>query len=243
MTGTRVDLMRHGETEGGERYRGSTDDVLSPRGWEQMRAAVGEACPWTCIISSPLKRCAKFAAELAQRHALPLELDARLQEIHFGAWEGKTAAELLVSHPEQLARFWNDPLQNPPPGAEPLPHFEARVLAAWNEHLARQAGKQVLIITHGGPIRMIVGHMQGLSWLERLGMNVPHASVVSLNGCIEFQGLDIDSPPHFRGGVDAQRTGWSKDSFTLTATTPPGNCSCVALTSAIHGGRLRGTPP
>ena len=223
MTGIRIDLMRHGKTEGGERYRGSTDDVLSPRGWEQMRVAVGEACPWTCIISSPLKRCAEFAVELAQRHALPLELDARLQELHFGAWEGKTSAELLVSYPAHLARFWNDPLQNPPPGAEPLPHFEARVLAAWNEHLAKHTGKQVLIITHGGPIRMIVGHIRGLSWPERLGMNVPHATILSLslNGCIESPCTDINSPPHFRGGVDAQRTGWLPEgSITSTLTAP-----------------------
>ena len=188
MTETHVDLMRHGEVEGGERYRGSTDDALSARGWEQMRAAVGDTCPWSCIISSPLQRCAAFATELAQRRALPLEFDARLQEIHFGTWEGKTAAELLVSHPQHLARFWNDPLHNPPPGAEALQSFEARVLAAWNEHLRRQIGKQVLIITHGGPIRMLVGHMQGLPWPERLGINVPHASIVSLNGGIEFQG-------------------------------------------------------
>jgi len=177
VTGTHVDLLRHGETEGGECYRGSTDDALSARGWEQMRAAVGDACPWSCIVSSPLKRCAEFAAELAQRHARPLELDARLREIHFGAWEGKTAAELLAAHPEHIARFWNDPVQNPPPGGEALPHFEARVLAAWNEHRARHTGKQVLIITHGGPIRAIVGHMQGLSWANRWSIEVPHASI------------------------------------------------------------------
>ena len=199
MSGTRTDLMRHGEAEGGERYRGSTDDILSARGWEQMRAAVGDACPWEGIVSSPLKRCAEFAVELAQRHGLPLELDARLQEIHFGDWEGKTAAELLLSHPQHIARFWNDPLQNPPPGAEPLPHFEARVLAAWSEHLARQAGKQVLIITHGGPIRMIVGHMQGLPWPERLGINVPHASIVSLNGGITSKDTPTQTPSPCKG--------------------------------------------
>jgi len=177
MTGTRVDLLRHGATEGGERYRGSTDDVLSARGWEQMRAAVGDACSWSRIVSSPLKRCAEFAAELAQRHALPVEFDARLREIHFGTWEGKTAAELLAEHPEHIARFWNDPVHNPPPDAENLLHFEARVLAAWNEHLARHIGKQVLIITHGGPIRAIVGHIHSLSWPDRFGIEVPHASI------------------------------------------------------------------
>lgn len=177
MSATRVDLLRHGETEGGERYRGSTDDVLTAHGWQQMRAAVGEACPWTSIVSSPLKRCAEFAAEMAQRHALPLELDARLREIHFGHWEGKTATELLVSHPEHLARFWNDPVGNPPPDAEALPDFEARVLAAWQEHRIKKIGEQVLIVTHGGPIRVIIGHVQGLAWPERFGIEVPHASL------------------------------------------------------------------
>lgn len=179
MNETRVDLLRHGEVEGGERYRGSTDDLLSARGWEQMRAAVGDACAWTGIISSPLKRCAEFAVELAQRHALPLEFDARLQEIHFGAWEGKTAAELLVSHSEHLTRFWNDPVNNPPPEAENLLNFETRVLAAWHQHSAPISGQRVLIITHGGVIRTIAGYIQGLSWLDRLKIEVPHASMVN----------------------------------------------------------------
>jgi broad specificity phosphatase PhoE len=177
---TCVDLLRHGAVEGGERYLGSTDDALSARGWEQMRAAVGDACPWTHIISSPLKRCAEFAAELAQRHTQPLTLDTRLREIHFGTWEGQTAIELLASHPEHIARFWNDPLNHPPPEGEPLPVFEARVLAAWNELLARHVGKRVLIILHGGPIRTIIGHIHGLTWPARLGIEVPHASIRSL---------------------------------------------------------------
>ena len=33
-----LDLLRHGETEGGTRYRGTTDDPLTAAGWEQMRA-------------------------------------------------------------------------------------------------------------------------------------------------------------------------------------------------------------
>ena len=204
MNATRIDLLRHGEVEGGERYRGSTDDALSARGWEQMRAAVGDACAWECIISSPLKRCAEFAVELAERHALPLEFDARLQEIHFGAWEGKTAAELLVSHPEHLTRFWNDPVNNPPPEAENLLNFETRVLSAWHEHSAPTSGKRVLIITHGGVIRTIVGHMQGLAWPDRLRIEVPHASVVhyvygNLTDNVTCQDLTGKTPYHCEG--------------------------------------------
>ena len=93
---TRFDLMRHGETEGGSRYRGSINDALTPQGWVAMRTALGEENKWDHIISSPLHRCADFARNLAERHALPLVLDARLREIYFGAWEGKTATELLA---------------------------------------------------------------------------------------------------------------------------------------------------
>ncbi|MGH8626386.1 MAG: hypothetical protein ACREYC_14335 [Gammaproteobacteria bacterium] len=39
---TFIDLRRHGEAEGGARYRGSTDDPLTAEGWAQMWAAVRE---------------------------------------------------------------------------------------------------------------------------------------------------------------------------------------------------------
>ena len=34
---TLIDLLRHGETEGGEQYRGQQDRPLSPAGWVQLR--------------------------------------------------------------------------------------------------------------------------------------------------------------------------------------------------------------
>ncbi|PKL97114.1 MAG: histidine phosphatase family protein, partial [Gammaproteobacteria bacterium HGW-Gammaproteobacteria-9] len=33
---TRIDLLRHGETEQGGGFRGSLDDALTERGWQQM---------------------------------------------------------------------------------------------------------------------------------------------------------------------------------------------------------------
>ncbi|WP_173425610.1 histidine phosphatase family protein, partial [Stutzerimonas stutzeri] len=54
----RIDLLRHGETERGGGFRGSLDDALTDRGWQQMREAVDGAGPWDALISSPLQRCA-----------------------------------------------------------------------------------------------------------------------------------------------------------------------------------------
>jgi alpha-ribazole phosphatase len=174
---TTLDLMRHGEPVGGRKYRGQTDDPLSETGWEQMRRAVAGHCPWQVIISSPLARCAEFARELAARHGLPLATDARLMELGFGAWEGRTAAELLAQDPQCLARFWQDPLRHAPPGGEPLAAFRERVVAAFDELLVRHAGRHLLVICHAGVIRLLISHVLG-SPLERMfRIDVPNAGL------------------------------------------------------------------
>lgn len=153
-----IDLLRHGEPEGGRRYRGRTDDPLSPRGWAQMRAAAVAHGPWARVVTSPLRRCRAFAEALAAEAGVPCRVDARLEELGYGAWEGLTHAEVAERFPEQLAAFRTDPLRNRPPGAEPLRDFLARVRSAWNEVLAEggEAGR-VLVVTHAGVIRAVMG--------------------------------------------------------------------------------------
>ncbi len=172
---TRIDLLRHGETVSGPCYRGSIDDDLTPQGWASMQGALDAAGRWDHIVSSPLRRCADFARDLAQRLALPLALDARLREIHFGDWEGRTASELLASDPEALTAFWQDPVQHPPPGAEDVRALEARVLLAWEELVSRYDGERVLVVSHGGPLRIILGRVQKLSLAESMRLEVPQA--------------------------------------------------------------------
>jgi alpha-ribazole phosphatase/probable phosphoglycerate mutase len=151
---TTLDMMRHGEPAGGRKYRGQIDDPLSEKGWAQMHAAVGEALPWTRIVSSPLVRCRAFAETLAESSGLPLALDDRLKEVGFGAWEGKTAAEIEVDAPGTLARFKADPVNARPVGAEPLAEFHARVSAALDDLLARDDGQHMLLVGHAGVMRM-----------------------------------------------------------------------------------------
>jgi len=183
---TLVDLLRHGEPVGGKKYRGQLDDPLSELGWQEMREAVGSDCPWDVIVTSPLARCAAFARELSSSHGRPLVLEPRLKEIGFGAWEGRTAAELLSEDPERLTRFWSDPVRHRPPGAEPLPAFRDRVVLAWDEIISRHSGKRVLVVCHAGVIRMLVRHVLDMP-LERLfRLHVPSASlsrvIVERNG-------------------------------------------------------------
>ncbi len=192
-TTTLIDLLRHGEPVGGSKYRGQTDDPLSERGWAQMRAAVGDHRPWDAILSSPLSRCRAFSEELAARHGLPLEFDERLMEIGFGAWEGRTAEELMHDDPDRLARFWLDPLNNAPPGAEPLARFRERIDGVWEDVLARHRGRHVLVVCHAGVIRLCVARALDMPLDRLFRIQVPNAGLtrvrVDINGTGMFPRL------------------------------------------------------
>lgn len=158
---TLIDLIRHGEPVGGNRYRGQTDDPLSETGWRQMREAVAGLVCWDVIVASPLKRCSEFARELGANLDLPVHEDDRLKEIGFGAWEGRTAEEISRDDPGILRRFWQDPVHHRPAGAETLADFRSRVQAAWRDLTDRYAERRVLIVAHAGVIRMFVSLVLG----------------------------------------------------------------------------------
>ncbi|BCB28059.1 hypothetical protein SKTS_29450 [Sulfurimicrobium lacus] len=176
MAETLIDLLRHGEPEGGVRFRGHSDNLLSSAGWAQMRAAAASAGGWEVIATSPLRRCADFAAELAARYSLPVEMEARLKEIGFGVWEGLTAEQVAARDPDALERFWRDPAQHTPPGGEPLADFEARVAACWNDLLQRHAGKRILLVCHGGVIRLILAQLLQMPRSHLFRLSVPFAA-------------------------------------------------------------------
>jgi alpha-ribazole phosphatase/probable phosphoglycerate mutase len=131
-------------------------------------------------VSSPLARCRAFAEELASRHGLALELEPRFMELGFGEWEGRTAEELRARDAEILLRFWQDPLNHSPPGAEPLVAFRDRVLAAWEHWLTRAAGEHLLVVTHAGVIRMILCHALDMPYERLFRIEVPNAGLTRL---------------------------------------------------------------
>lgn len=176
----RLDLLRHGETELGGGLRGSLDDALTEKGWTQMRAAVIEGGPWDRLVSSPLQRCARFAAELGEQLNLPVQLDKDLQELHFGAWEGQSAAALMETDADALGLFWADPYSFTPPQGEPVSDFSTRVLAAVARLHSAYAGERILLISHGGVMRLLLAQARGLPREQLLNVEVGHGALFAL---------------------------------------------------------------
>ena len=170
-----IELLRHGDTAQ-RSYRGQLDDALSELGWSQLRAAV-QGREWDCVVSSSLQRCAAFARELSHARGVPLRIDARLVEYHFGDWQGVPIERIAEEQGDALARFWADPVRHPPPGAETFEAFHERLRAALDDVTAQATGKRVLVITHGGAIRLLRCLVEQRSYGDMANIEVPHASL------------------------------------------------------------------
>ena len=177
---TCISLLRHGATTAAGRYCGSTNVPLSEEGWRQMWTAV-EGRAWDRILCSPLERCAAFSAALARRLAIPVIKDTRLREMHFGDWEGRSPDEIMACSPDALQRFWANPTEARPPRSESLTDVASRVLAAWHETRDGDSDERVLVVTHGGPIRIILLELSGRPQAELLHLDVPHAALFDVS--------------------------------------------------------------
>lgn len=154
----RLLLLRHGETalslDG--RYAGHVDVPLHPsarRPLLALRRRVARFKP-VRVFSSDLLRCRQSAALLAP--AAEPELSPRLRELRFGRWEGLTPDECRARDPRRFERWTRDPLRNAPPGGETLRGLRARVRRFVSGLARRYAGRAVVVVTHGGPIRALL---------------------------------------------------------------------------------------
>ncbi len=173
MQQTTIDFLRHGEVIGGSYYRGSTDDLLTKRGWEQMRHAVSQRT-WDQIISSPLHRCNDFAQHLHKQTAFPIQTEANWREIHFGDWEGKTAEQI---NSDELMLFYKNPVKHSPINGENFSAFLTRINLAWDNLLSTHQGKHILVITHAGVIRCLFSILLNLPIEKIFNLQIDHASL------------------------------------------------------------------
>ncbi len=100
------------------------------------------------LVSSPLGRCRRLAERLGIELGLAPEIDPRLIELDFGAWEMRPWAE--IPRPE-LDAWRDDFLHANPHGGETVAMLKARVDAAVAD-LRRRDGP-VLAVTHSGVIK------------------------------------------------------------------------------------------
>ena len=190
MSRTRLCIIRHGETawnaEG--RVQGQTDVPLSEVGRAQARAvaealarsnstrAAGAGERFTALYASDLTRVRQTAAPAAEHLALPVQLDARLRERHYGMFEKLTYVEAKERFPEDYLRFkLRDPDYDFESG-ESLRDFQARAIECLRALVERHAGESVLVFTHGGVLEMAYRHATAKPLASPRDFEIPNAA-------------------------------------------------------------------
>jgi probable phosphoglycerate mutase len=165
---TTILLVRHGETDwnANRRIQGQTNSSLNERGRAQARALADELAgePIAAVYSSDLDRARETAEIIAARLDLPVVVDPALRERNFGSWEGRTVDELEERWPGAWARWRNG---NEGQGdVEDHLELAARVRDAIHRLAAAHPGERILVVAHGGAIRVILMDAAGLAYPE-----------------------------------------------------------------------------
>jgi alpha-ribazole phosphatase len=176
---SRVLFIRHAETEMAGRFCGHSDPELNAQGHGQLGGLARALSTDTigAIYSSDLRRAQCTAQAIATERNIPLTLRPALREIHFGAWEGLSWAEIELLDPE-YARRWVDGYPHvTAPAGESFREFEARVLKEVSRLVSRD-GESIAVVTHAGVLRVILKHLHGCSEQEAWQQTKPYCCVV-----------------------------------------------------------------
>ena len=203
-------LMRHGESSWNleNRFTGWTDVDLTEQGVREARDAGillrASGFAFDLAFTSVLKRAIRTlwnTLDTMDAMWLPVQIDWRLNERHYGALQGLNKAETAARYGDAQVLAWRRSYDIPPPAltsddertsfADPryatltpsqIPLTEClkdtveRVLPVWNEQIAPaiRSGKRVLISAHGNSLRALVKMLDGLSDADIVGLNIPN---------------------------------------------------------------------
>ena len=146
-------IIRHGQTDWNIEHRtqGQTDIALNTNGIEQAELITQKIADMKIdnIISSDLKRAYMTAQIINKNFNKNIETDKRLREFCFGTLEGITRDKITQE-------IWDDFNKNPKQfNAEPKEEIFNRIKRFIDDIKSNIINKNTLVVTHGGPIRMI----------------------------------------------------------------------------------------
>ena len=171
-------LVRHGETDWNRdgRWQGHSDTPLNELGRRQSHELAQQLDGVDLVYSSDLARARETAEILAERLGLDVRLDPRLRERGFGAWEGLTSREIEDRDAEGHGR-WRAGEGPGAADAEPFDTFAARIHAFLEDALRSHPEENILVVAHGGSIRVIHALASGLDYVR------DHRSIPAVANC------------------------------------------------------------
>jgi probable phosphoglycerate mutase len=162
---TAILLARHGETDWNRegRFQGWADPPLNDAGRAQAQALAGRLreTPFDAVYSSDLRRAHETASIVAAPHGVPVRTDPALREIDVGSWSGLTRTQIEERFPG--AKYHD---------GETREQHLARVLETVERIARAHSGGRILVVSHGGSLRVLRRHCLGepVHTLENCGV-------------------------------------------------------------------------
>ena len=151
-------LVRHGEVLARPGvFLGTTDVELNDvgkrqSGWLADRLATASLDRCFC---SPLLRAQQTVLGIAEKQGIAIETQAALREIDFGLWEERAFAEIEVAEPQNAQDWCQNPLEFSFPQGDSVVTFIQRI-QTYFQWLLNCDGDHLLLVTHGGVIRILL---------------------------------------------------------------------------------------
>jgi probable phosphoglycerate mutase len=194
MSGLPLVAIRHAPTawNAERRLQGRTDVPLGEAGVAAARAwKIDRAWRTYRVISSPLARASTTARLLFPDSAI--STDARLIEMSFGDWEGKSLAELR-EHPGSDAKSRERMgLDFRAPGGESPRQVQARLLPLLTE--IADSGQATVIVAHKAVLRALLSLASGWEMLGKppvkLQPNTAHIFTLGAGGAIAIERMNV----------------------------------------------------
>lgn len=162
----RLILIRHGETgyTRARKYCGHKDVPLNKVGRVQSKLLRSSLAKEKIdkIYSSDLRRAYETARIVFGKRRITRKKE--LREMDFGVLNGLVYEEAQAQFPDIYSSWLSSPMETSIPGGERMRDFAKRVNRCFNEISHRNSDANVAILSHGGPIRVIL--------LDILGWNI-----------------------------------------------------------------------
>jgi alpha-ribazole phosphatase len=141
------------------------------------------AFQFDAVYASPLQRCHKLAQALCVTPSfgvdvIDIKLDARLKELSFGDWE----LNAWDSIPREVFDVWaNDYANLAPPNGETFSELHARTKSFVEALMTHSAGKNILVVTHGGVIRSVLADVLNMPLKGLFRITIDHVGVTQVS--------------------------------------------------------------
>lgn len=194
----RVFIVRHGETDYNveHRWQGHLDVPLNYNGQQQAQLLANYLQPEAidAIFASDLRRAYATAQAIAHSKGLSVIADSRLREINLGVFQGMTNLQIEKAYPEDKLQ-WDSNNDFAPLKGESRYQVQKRAYEAWLEITNQEDMNTVLLVAHGGTIRMLLEKIFP-ERTQRIKLHNTSVSIIERGGDMIWFPTALNITPH-----------------------------------------------